>query len=122
MRTLRDTAKNNLVILVIDVQIKMANEEFKNHLTEKCRTKIISISSEISDWLYDEGSHAENYEYDMSFERLNWFIEFLEDRMREQKQSPNALKAYDKMSDTYNLKITANKKLRRSRPDSVLII
>ena len=52
---------------------------------------------QISDWLYEDGAHAEKDVYDEKFKSLKLMTKDLEDRVREHKDRPDALEALDKM-------------------------
>lgn len=96
-RVLRDKARNNLETFVIDMQNKMYAEEYEKASTEEERTKVTQVCSEISDWLYEDGSHAEKSAYDEKFKSLKLLTKDIEDRVREHKDRPDALDALEKM-------------------------
>lgn len=96
-RALTDKARNNLETFVIDMQNKVYADEYEKATTEEERTKITAVCSEISDWLYEDGSHADKEAYDEKFKSLKLLTKDLEDRVREHKDRPDALDALEKM-------------------------
>ncbi|ODN03799.1 Hypoxia up-regulated protein 1 [Orchesella cincta] len=96
-RTLTAKARNTLETFVIDMQNKMYADEYEKATTEEERTKITSVCSEISDWLYEDGQHAEKENYEDKFKSLKLLTKDLEDRVREHKDRPDALDALEKM-------------------------
>lgn len=96
-RVLTDKARNNLETFVIDMQNKIYADEYEKATTEEERTKITAVCSEISDWLYEDGTDAEKEAFDEKFKSLKLLTKDVEDRVREHKDRPDALDALEKM-------------------------
>ncbi|XP_066138858.1 hypoxia up-regulated protein 1 [Euwallacea fornicatus] len=95
--TRRATALNNLESFVIDVQNKLYEDEYSVAATEEETEKIRQACSEISDWLYEDGSEADAATYEQKLDDLQALTRELFSRVWEHKERPEALKALHSM-------------------------
>lgn len=93
----RATALNNLEGFVFDIQNKLSEDEYIVSSTEDELEKIRKVCSEISDWLYDEGSEADADTYEKKIDNLHQLTRELFSRVWEHKERPEALKALHSM-------------------------
>lgn len=93
----RATALNNLESFVIDIQNKLYEDEYTQASTEQEVEKIKAACSEISDWLYDDGSEADADTYEKKLDELHALTRELFARVWEHKERPEALKALHQM-------------------------
>ncbi|CAG7836274.1 unnamed protein product [Allacma fusca] len=96
-RALMERSRNTLEAFVLDMSDKIYSSAYENYVSEDEREKIGKACSEISDWLYEDGSNAEKDVYDEKFKSLKLMTKDVEDRVREHKDRPDALDALDKM-------------------------
>ncbi|XP_050307767.1 hypoxia up-regulated protein 1 [Anthonomus grandis grandis] len=95
--TRRATALNNLESFVIDVQNKLYEDEFTEASTEEEAEKIRKACSEVSDWLYEDGSEADAETYEKKLDEVRLLTKELFSRVWEHKERPEALKALHSM-------------------------
>ncbi|XP_066245009.1 hypoxia up-regulated protein 1 [Euwallacea similis] len=95
--TRRATALNNLESFVIDVQNKLYEDEYSVAATEEEAGKIRQACSEVSDWLYEDGSEADAATYEQKLDDLQSLTRELFSRVWEHKERPEALKALHSM-------------------------
>lgn len=93
----RATALNNLESFVIDIQNKLYEDEYTQASTEEEVEKIKAACSEISDWLYEDGSDADADTYEKKLDELHALTRELFSRVWEHKERPEALKALHQM-------------------------
>lgn len=93
----RASALNNLESFVIDIQNKLYEDEYSQASTEKEIEKIKAACSEISDWLYEDGSEADADTYEKKLDELHTLTRDLFGRVWEHKERPEALKALHQM-------------------------
>lgn len=93
----RATALNNLESFVIDVQNKLYEENYVAASTEEEVAKIKETCSEVSDWLYDEGSDADADTYEKKLEVLKELTRGIFSRVWEHTERPEALSALNSM-------------------------
>lgn len=93
----RATALNNLESFVIDIQNKLYEDEYAHASTEEEIEKIRSASSQISDWLYEDGSDADADTYEKKLDELHSLTRDLFSRVWEHRERPEALKALHQM-------------------------
>lgn len=91
------TARNNLESFVIDVQNKLYEDEYTDASTKEEVEKIRAACSEISDWLYEDGSDADANTYEKKLDELHTLSRELFSRVWEHKERPEALKALHHM-------------------------
>ncbi|XP_030745877.1 hypoxia up-regulated protein 1 [Sitophilus oryzae] len=89
----RATALNNLESFVIDVQTKLYEDEYLQAADEEEVEKIRQACSEVSDWLYEDGSDADADTYEKKLDEINSLTKPLFSRVWEHKERPEALKA-----------------------------
>jgi hypoxia up-regulated 1 len=89
----RATALNNLESFVIDVQNKLFEDDFVAAATEDEVKKIKESCSEVSDWLYEDGSDADADTYEKKLETLRTLTNDLFSRVWEHNERPEALNA-----------------------------
>lgn len=93
----RATALNNLESFVIDIQNKLYEDEYSQASTKEEIEKIKAACSQISDWLYDDGSDADADTYEKKLDELHSLTRELFARVWEHKERPEALKALHQM-------------------------
>ncbi|XP_063910653.1 hypoxia up-regulated protein 1 [Zophobas morio] len=112
----RATALNNLESFVIDVQNKLYEDDFVAAATEDEVSKIKNSCSEVSDWLYEDGSDADADTYEKKLDTLRTLTADLFKRVWEHNERPEALNAMNSMlnhsvhflANAKNLTKTAN--------------
>lgn len=110
----RATALNNLESFVFDVQNKLSEDEYIKSSTEKEVEKINKMCSEISDWLYDDGSEADADTYEKKIDDLHLLTKELFSRVWEHKERPEALKALHSMLNHSSHFLLSAKNLTKS--------
>lgn len=114
----RASALNNLESFVIDIQNKLYEDEYKQASTEDEIEKIKAACSEISDWLYDDGSDADANTYEKKLEDLHLQTRELFARVWEHKERPEALKALHQMLNQSSHFLASAKNLTKAlNPD-----
>ncbi|XP_076274014.1 hypoxia up-regulated Grp170 co-chaperone protein [Rhynchophorus ferrugineus] len=93
----RATALNNLESFVIDVQNKLYEDEYVEAATDDETEKIKQTCSEISDWLYEDGSEADADTYEKKLDEIQSLTKPLFKRVFEHKERPEALNALHSM-------------------------
>lgn len=93
----RATALNNLESFVFDVQNKLEEEEYSVAATEEQIENIRKACSEVSDWLYEDGSEADADTYEKKLDEMHDLTRELFSRVWEHKERPEALKALHSM-------------------------
>ncbi|RZC35188.1 HSP70 and/or Trypan PARP domain containing protein [Asbolus verrucosus] len=93
----RATALNNLESFVIDVQNRLYEDDFVAAATEDEAKKIKESCSEVSDWLYEDGSDADADTYEKKLEQLKTLTNDLFGRVWEHNERPEALNALNSM-------------------------
>lgn len=93
----RATALNNLESFVIDVQNKLYEDNYIAASTEDEVSKIKETCSEVSDWIYDEGSDADADTYEKKLEVLKDLTRGIFSRVWEHTERPEALSALNSM-------------------------
>lgn len=110
----RATALNNLESFVIDVQTKLSEDEYTSASTEDEVKKIQEACSEVSDWLYEDGSDAGADTYEKKLESLKTLTLDLFRRVWEHKERPDVLIALDSMLNQSNHFLTIAKNLTKT--------
>lgn len=93
----RASALNNLESFVIDVQNKLYEDEYAQAATEEEVEKIRQACTEVSDWLYEDGSNADADTYEKKLDEIQQLTKDLFARVWEHKERPEALKALHSM-------------------------
>lgn len=93
----RASALNNLESFVIDIQNKLYEDEYSEASTQEEIEKIKTACSEISEWLYEDGSEADADTYEKKLDELHTLTRDLFGRVWEHKERPEALKALHQM-------------------------
>lgn len=93
----RATALNNLESFVFDVQNKLEEEEYRVAATEDQIENIRKACSEVSDWLYEDGSEADADTYEKKLDEMHDLTRELFSRVWEHKERPEAVKALHSM-------------------------
>ncbi|KAJ8934580.1 hypothetical protein NQ314_013270 [Rhamnusium bicolor] len=110
----RATALNNLESFVIDIQNKLYEDEYSQAGTEEEIEKIKTTCSEISEWLYEEGSEADAETYEKKSDDLHTLTKELFSRVWEHKERPEALKALHSMLNHSTHFLTSAKNLTKT--------
>lgn len=114
----RETALNSLESYVIDVQTKLYEDEYAAAATEEEIEKIKSACSEISDWLYEDGSDADADTYENKLASLTSLTRELYGRVFEHRERPEALNALKSMLNGSRHFLESAKNLTKSvNPD-----
>ncbi|CAG9762945.1 unnamed protein product [Ceutorhynchus assimilis] len=95
--TRRATTLNNLESFAIDVQNKLYETEYTEAATEEEIEKIKQKCSEVSEWLYEDGSEADADTYEKKLDEVQGLTRELFSRVWEHKERPEALKAMHSM-------------------------
>ncbi|CAI4217357.1 unnamed protein product [Parascedosporium putredinis] len=90
-RALRSETMNQLEGYTYKVRDILENEDFIGATTEKERTQLQTLASEISDWLYEEGADAPREELQKRLKSLKSIVEPAQKRVDEAAQRPQAL-------------------------------
>lgn len=93
----RATALNNLESFVIDVQNKLYEDDYIASSTDEEIEKIKTACSEVSDWLYEDGSEADADTYEKKLTSLKSLTRDLFSRVWEHNERPEALNALHSM-------------------------
>uniref|UniRef100_A0A1W7R800 Hypoxia up-regulated protein 1 n=1 Tax=Aedes albopictus TaxID=7160 RepID=A0A1W7R800_AEDAL len=93
----RETALNALESFVIDAQVKLDEEEYSSCATQEEADAIRKHCSEISEWLYEDGSDADAETYEKKLDELRTVANEVYARHWEHKERPEALSALKKM-------------------------
>lgn len=93
----RETALNALESFVIDAQVKLDEEEYASCATQEEADSIRKHCSEISEWLYEDGSDADAETYEKKLEELRTVANEVYARHWEHNERPEALSALKKM-------------------------
>ncbi|XP_050068478.1 hypoxia up-regulated protein 1 isoform X2 [Anopheles maculipalpis] len=93
----RETALNALESFVIDAQVKMDEEEYASCGTEEEIASIRKRCSEISEWLYEDGTDADAETYETKLEELRSVANEVYARHWEHEERPQALNALKQM-------------------------
>ncbi|ERL94524.1 hypothetical protein D910_11801 [Dendroctonus ponderosae] len=93
----RASALNNLESFVIDVQNKLYEDEYISASTEEEVEAILKACSEVSDWLYEDGSEADADTYEKKLDEVQALTRDLFARVWEHRERPEALKAMNSM-------------------------
>lgn len=93
----RETALNALESFVIDAQVKLDEEEYASCATQEEADSIRKSCSEISEWLYEDGSDADAETYEKKLEELRTIANQVYARHWEHKERPEALSALKQM-------------------------
>lgn len=93
----RETALNALESFVIDAQVKLDEEEYASCATQEEVDSIRKACSEISEWLYEEGSDADAETYEEKLEELRKVANQVYARHWEHKERPEAMNALAQM-------------------------
>lgn len=93
----RETALNALESFVIDAQVKLDEDEYASCATPEEAQSIRKSCSEISDWLYEDGSDADAETYEKKLEEIRSVANQVYARHWEHKERPEALKALKEM-------------------------
>ncbi|XP_044743418.1 hypoxia up-regulated protein 1 [Chrysoperla carnea] len=96
-RLARETALNNLESFVIDAQNKLDQDEYRESGTPEEIEKIRESCSQISDWLYEDGSDADSETYNKKLSEVQELTFRLFSRVYEHKERPEALAALKQM-------------------------
>lgn len=114
----RASALNNLESFVIDVQNKLYEDEFAEAATEDEAEKIKKSCSEVSDWLYEDGSDADADTYEKKLKELKTLTNDLFGRVWEHKERPEALNALHSMlNHSSHFLITAKNLTKTTNPE-----
>lgn len=92
-RSRREAALNLLESFVIDAQTKLSEKEYSSASTPQEIEKIKKACSEVSNWLYEDGSEADAKIYESKLFELRTLTKDLYLRVVEHKERPEALKA-----------------------------
>lgn len=91
-KTRRETALNNLESYVIDAQQKLDSEEYSAAATDREAEEIRKACSEISEWLYEDGSAATAEIYEEKLMELQKLTNDVYERVSEHRDRPEVLK------------------------------
>ncbi|KAG5893762.1 hypothetical protein JTB14_001207 [Gonioctena quinquepunctata] len=112
------SALNNLESFVIDIQNKLYEDEYVQAGTKEETEKIKTACSEISNWLYEEGSDADAETYEKKLDELHSLSKDLFSRVWEHKERPEALKAIHSMfNHSSNFLEAAKNNTKSTNPD-----
>ncbi|CAH0560825.1 unnamed protein product [Brassicogethes aeneus] len=89
----RASALNNLESYVIDVQVKLDEDEYSKAGTAAEVEKIKAACSEISEWLYEDGSEADADTYENKLKELKELTNDIFSKVWEHRERPEALNA-----------------------------
>lgn len=92
-RKRRESALNALESFVFDAQNKLYADEYQAAGTEEELEKIKQSCSEVSDWLYEDGSEADAQAYEDKLSELKQLTRPLFRRVWEHQERPTALKS-----------------------------
>lgn len=92
-RNRREGALNALESYVFDTQNKLEESEFQSAATSEEIEKIRQGCSEISDWLYEDGSNADADAYEAKLTELQKLTKSLYHRVTEHRERPEAVAA-----------------------------
>lgn len=92
-----ENALNALESYVIDTQLKLGQEEYFSCSTEEETNSILKACSEISEWIYDEGSDADAETYEEKLRTLTEIANPVYARHWEHNERPEALNALKSM-------------------------
>ncbi|XP_053671695.1 hypoxia up-regulated protein 1 [Anopheles nili] len=93
----RETALNALESFVIDAQVKLDEQEYASCGTPEEIASIRARCSEISEWLYEDGSDADAETYETKLEELRAVANEVYARHWEHQERPEALTALKQM-------------------------
>uniref|UniRef100_A0A182SXE1 Hypoxia up-regulated protein 1 n=1 Tax=Anopheles maculatus TaxID=74869 RepID=A0A182SXE1_9DIPT len=93
----RETALNALESFVIDAQVKLDEKEYASCATEDEIATIRKRCSEISEWLYEDGTDADAVTYETKLEELRSVANEVYARHWEHEERPQALNALKQM-------------------------
>ncbi|XP_055613389.1 hypoxia up-regulated protein 1 [Uranotaenia lowii] len=93
----RETALNALETYVIDAQVKLDEEEYSSCATQEEIEAIRKSCSEISEWLYEDGSDADAETYEKKLDELKAVANQVYARHWEHRERPEALSALKQM-------------------------
>lgn len=93
----RETALNALETFVIDAQVKLDEEEYASCATQEEADTIRKTCSEVSEWLYEDGTDADAETYENKLEELRSVANKVYSRHWEHKERPEALNALAQM-------------------------
>lgn len=96
-RSRREAALNVLESFVIDSQTKLSEKEYSSASTPEEIETIKKACSQVSNWLYEDGSEADAKTYEMKLSELKTLTKHLYLRVVEHKERPEALKALTSM-------------------------
>ena len=111
-------ALNNLESFVVEVQNKLYENEYVEASTDDEIRQIQAACSEVSDWLYEDGSDADAETYESKLENLHSLTNNLYIRVYEHRERPEALKALSTMLNGSSNFLESAKNLTKSNnPD-----
>lgn len=99
-RMARESIFNALESHAIEAQEKLSHEEYSSCATEAEIEKIQKECSDVSDWLYDEGSEADIKEYQKRLKALEKLTNVVYARHWEHEERPEIVKAMKKLIDS----------------------
>ncbi|EFA02143.1 hypoxia up-regulated protein 1 [Tribolium castaneum] len=110
----RATALNNLESFVIEVQNKLDEDDFVASASQDEVETIRKSCSEVSDWLYEDGSDADADTYEKKLDGLKTLTSDLFKRVWEHNERPEALNALNTMLNQSSQFLTVAKNLTKS--------
>ncbi|CAH1103724.1 unnamed protein product [Psylliodes chrysocephalus] len=114
----RATALNNLESFVIEIQNKLDEDEYSKAGNPEEIAKIKAACSEVSEWLYDEGSDADADTYEKKLDDLNLLTKDLLARVFEHKERPEAIKALNSLlNHSSNFLLSAKNVTKTTNPE-----
>jgi len=90
-RVLRSEAMNQLEGYTYKVRDFLENDDFVAASTEEERTKLQTLASEVSDWLYEDGADAPRDELQKKLKSLKGIVDPIQKRVDEAAARPKAL-------------------------------
>ncbi|PKS05543.1 hypothetical protein jhhlp_008060 [Lomentospora prolificans] len=112
-RVLRSEAMNQLEGYTYRVRDVLENEDFITASTEDERTNLQNLSSETSDWLYEDGADAPRDELQKRLKTLKSIVEPIQKRIDEAAQRPKAIESLkDALSQTDTFVETIKKQIK----------
>lgn len=114
-RMRRETALNNLETMVIDARSKLETKEYIQAASSGEKEKIQKACSEISDWLYEDGSDADAETYEEKIREMETLTNELYSRVWEHHERPEALKALHQMLNGSTIFLENAKNLTKAK-------
>ncbi|XP_069686469.1 hypoxia up-regulated protein 1 isoform X2 [Periplaneta americana] len=118
-RSRRASALNALESFVFDAQGKLWLDEYQAAATPEEVEKIKQTCSEVSDWLYEEGSDADAATYEAKLSELKTLTGPLYRRVKEHMERPEALAALHSMINGSSNFLASARNMTTDSPDGL---